>query len=329
MKIAIVGAGFSGLATAWILLQNKQQFEIVLIDAEGIGAGASGVAAGLMHPFAGAHSKLNQWGREGFEASLELLKVSEKALGRSPYRISGILRPTFLPLQAEEFKIASEKYPDEIEWLTQEGVKTLIPGIADAPGILIKKGITVFPGDYLQGLWLACKELGAVFVQKKISELDELSDFDAVVVAMGAHCAHLKELTHLPLSYTKGQILELEWPTGVPPLPMPINSQIYCVMHPDNKRCLAGSTYERKFHSAGIDVEVAKREICPKLELIYPPLRDAKIIGCHTGIRVSAPQHLPLLKRVNDRCIVLTGMGSKGLLYHALFARRLAEMLEA
>ncbi len=98
-------------------------------------------------------------------------------------------------------------------------------------------------------------------------------------------------------------------------------------MHPDNKRCLAGSTYERNFSSSAIDVGVAQKEICPKLASIYPPLQDAKIINCHTGIRVSAPQHLPFLKKVNDRCIVLTGMGSKGLLYHALFAQRLTELL--
>ncbi|MBA3602425.1 MAG: FAD-binding oxidoreductase [Parachlamydiaceae bacterium] len=327
MKIAIIGAGFSGLATAWTLLQDKHQFEVVLIDGQGIGAGASGVAAGLMHPFAGAHSKLNHWGREGFTASLELLKASEKALERSPYKISGILRPTLFPIQVEEFKTASEKYPEEIQWLSQEEAKALIPGIVEAPGILIKKGITVYPEVYLQGLWLACKELGAVFALQKINSLAELSDFDAIVVAMGAHCSDLKELSKLPLSYTKGQILELEWPEGLPPLPMPLNSQIYCVMHPDNKRCLAGSTYERNFISSAIDVGIAKKEICPKLSAIYPPLREAKIINCHSGIRVSAPQHLPLLKQVNSRCIVLTGMGSKGLLYHALFAQRLTELL--
>ncbi len=327
MKIAIIGAGFSGLATAWTLLQHKLQLEVVIFDGHGIGCGASGVSAGLMHPFAGAHSKLNKWGYEGFKATEKLLRASEIALGKKPYIESGILRPALLPIQLTDYQIASQKYSEEIQWLSQEEIKELIPDIADAPGIFIKNGITVFSQEYLQGLWLACQKLGAVFQQLTVTSLVELADFDAIVVAMGAHSADLKELSHLPLSYTKGQILELEWPEGFPPLPMPLNAQIYCVMLPDNKRCMAGSTYERNFNSSKSDIKIARDEICPKLALLYPPLKDAKIINCHTGIRVSAPHHLPFLHQVNERCIVLTGMGSKGLLYHALFAERLVDML--
>jgi glycine/D-amino acid oxidase-like deaminating enzyme len=144
---------------------------------------------------------------------------------------------------------------------------------------------------------------------------------------MGADCSSLKELSHLKLSYTKGQILELLWPADLPPLPIALNSHIYCVMLPDKKRCLVGSTYEKQYTSRKPDWEIAKREILPKLGTLYPPLKNAEVLNCRTGIRVSGPQHLPLVQKISDRCYVFTGMGSKGLLYHALYARKLCDLL--
>lgn len=331
MKIAILGAGFSGLAVAWTLLQRKLKntnIEVTLFDAEGIASGASGVAAGLLHPFAGAHAKLNRFGYEGFNATLELLNASEKALGCRPFDPSGILRTAISPLQAEEFQICAQKHPQDVQLMSADEVEAFLPGIARAPGILIKNGITIYPEAYLDGLFLNCLERGLVFHQQKIDSLDALKDFDRIVVAMGADCISLKELSHLKLSYTKGQILELQWPADLPPLPIALNSHIYCVMLPDKKRCLVGSTYEKQFASREPDWEIAKREILPKLALLYPPLKDAKVINCRTGIRVSGPQHLPLMQKFSERCFVLTGMGSKGLLYHAFYANKLCDLLE-
>src|SRR4051794_38558010 len=88
MQIAIIGAGFAGLAAAWTLLHSKihsQKVQVTLFDEVGIGAGASGVAAGLMHPYTNAHSKLNREGYEGFEASMQLLTAAEQALGYRPF----------------------------------------------------------------------------------------------------------------------------------------------------------------------------------------------------------------------------------------------------
>lgn len=331
MKIAILGAGFAGLATAWTLLHQQAKkniaLELTIFDAEHIGAGASGIAAGLMHPFANIHSKINRWGAEGFEASMALLTASEEALGKRPYNQSGILRPALSAIQEKEFHAAANKHPQDIQWMEAEAIATLIPGVLRAPGILIKKGATVYPEEYLQGLWLACQNLGATFQPQKIHSPDELKHFDIVIVAMGANCGSFQELSHLPLRYTKGQILELLWPEGLLPLPMALNAHIYCVMLPDKKRCLVGSTYEKQFATAAADVAVAKAEILPKLASLYPPLDGAEILACRAGIRVSTPQHLPLLQKVSARCFVIAGLGSKGLLYHALYAKKLCDQI--
>ena len=68
MKVAVIGAGFCGLAVVWNLLNQLFQpnLEVTLFDKTAIGSGASGVAAGLLHPYAGAHAKLNWRGKEAW-----------------------------------------------------------------------------------------------------------------------------------------------------------------------------------------------------------------------------------------------------------------------
>ena len=65
MKVAIVGAGFSGLACAWHLLHMQTEPpQVTLFDRKGIGGGASEITAGLIHPlpeqtqcFTGEHER--------------------------------------------------------------------------------------------------------------------------------------------------------------------------------------------------------------------------------------------------------------------------------
>lgn len=51
----MIGGGFAGLAVSWHLLAAARQqgtpMQLQLIDAVGLGAGGSGAAAGLLHPY--------------------------------------------------------------------------------------------------------------------------------------------------------------------------------------------------------------------------------------------------------------------------------------
>lgn len=332
MQIAIVGAGLAGLAAAWTLLNSKihsQAVQVTLFDEGRIGAGASGVAAGLMHPYANVHSKLNREGTEGFEASMQLLTAAEQALGYRPFDASGILRPALSAVQENEFHEAAQKHPKEIVWKDSKEMEAFIPQIIECPGIWIKNGVTVYMDAYLRGLWLACQNLGATFQRRTVKSLEELKEFNLVIIAMGQGCGTINELSELSLRYTKGQLLELAWPKGLPPLPTALNGNVYCVMLRDQKSCLVGSTYEKAFSTSEVDIETAKKLILPKLMQLYPPLVEAEVVGCRAGVRVSTPQHMPLIQKINARCYVMTGFGSKGLLYHALYSQKLVKLINA
>jgi glycine/D-amino acid oxidase-like deaminating enzyme len=60
---------------------------------------------------------------------------------------------------------------------------------------------------------------------------------------------------------------------------------------------------------------------------LMPALKSSVVIGCRAGVRASTPDHRPIVKQVDERIWIFTGLGSKGLLYHALFAEQLVKAI--
>ncbi|MDP1880894.1 MAG: FAD-dependent oxidoreductase [Parachlamydiaceae bacterium] len=327
MKVAIVGAGFCGLAVAWNLLKRFPDVTVTLYDKNGIGGGASGIAAGLLHPFSGAHAKLNRKGFEGIEETKQLLNIASDALNEPVISVNkGILRLALTQLQEGDFKFCAKNHPNETAWLDSDECQKLIPQCTAVPGLWIKDGITVHCLKYLNGLWKACEKKGAQLVIQSIENLQVLNTFDQIILTIGSGFKYLPELK-LPLTFVKGQVLELQWPLDIPPLNYPINSNTYIAMKEGNQSCFVGATYERDFSHEFEDIEIAKNELLSKAIELYPPLKDSQILKSYAGVRVSTPNHLPIIKEISPNQWILTGMGSKGLLYHALYAKELVDNL--
>jgi glycine/D-amino acid oxidase-like deaminating enzyme len=326
MKIAVLGAGYAGLACAWHLLHSPfrpRGVEVAVFDKQGIGGGASGIAAGLLHPYVGQHAKLNWRGQEGMMATQGLLRRAAEALGKPVSSATGLLRVALTGEQEKNYRRCALDNNDVLWWSAEECSKA-VPSLSNhLGGIFIKNAQTVLSKEYLNGLWKSCQLQRADLLQTPIEKLAQLRHFDRVIVAAGSGTLDIEELIDLPVSLVKGQLLELQWPPHIPPLPFSVNSQAYVVMGPDNLTCLAGATYERGFENVDTDIEWAKQEILPKLSFL-PHLQYTPILGCRSQVRVSAKNHLPFTKQINSRVWVISGMGSKGLLYHGLFAKELA-----
>lgn len=312
MKLAIVGAGFSGLSAAWHLLQYPN-VQVTLYDALPIGQSTSGMAAGLLHPYAGLHAKKNWRGDEGMAAALPLLDIASKAYGQPIYRHTGLLRVAFNPQAEEDFRSTAEKHPD-VEWLPN--CQTKLPELGTHPGIFIHNAYQVSGNLYLQGLWQACMGKKCHFIQERVLPATLLHDYDCVIAATGGQTASLLRV--------KGQLLQVSWPKEVPPLLYPISSQHYIVMDWDDKSCFVGGTYERPVIDENPERERAIEELWPKALELFPPLAEGKIIQVKAGIRSTTPNHIPFLEETAPRFFTLAGMGSKGLLYSALYAQELA-----
>jgi len=324
-KFAIVGTGFGGLAAGWYLLQ--QFASVDFYDPLPIGFGTSGLAAGLLHPYAGLHAKLNWKGYEGFAAAKELLQVASSVLKEPVFWESGLLRLALTEENKSDFAKCAQKFPS-VKWWTEEECQNKVAGIVKAPGIFIEEALTVDTKKYLQGLKQSCFQQGARFFCQAISNLNDLKEYDGIILAAGAATSQWAETAQLPLSKLKGQILELEWPADLPPLSIPLNSQAYIVMNPSSKNCIVGATFERDFNDESPNPQLAIEDLLPKAIDMLPALKKAKVISCRSGIRASAPLHRPLVQQINPRCWVFTGMGSKGLLYHALYAKELIEKMK-
>ena len=86
MKIGIVGQGCAGMATAYHVLRKAQdanrKIQVDVLASHPVGSGATGVAAGLLHPLAPSGKPL--WmGMASYEKAVELVReVGRTSCGR-------------------------------------------------------------------------------------------------------------------------------------------------------------------------------------------------------------------------------------------------------
>lgn len=280
MKIAIVGAGYAGLAVTWHLLQKG--YDLTVFNG---GEGASHVSTGLLHPAAGKKALPNWRSQEGMEATIDLLNIA----GENTFLRNGILR-----IAADEEQ--RERFGSDQVW------------IAD--------GITVFSKKYLSSLKRACK--GVKFVEHWVKNLEELKEFDRVVLTVGAETL---SWTSLPLKKIVGQCLVCRCDE---PLSMSLLSHGHITPTEEPGICLVGSTYE---HTEQPDPKKAIA-LLDQVAKFYPLAKHFKILQILSGTRV-APKvgYRPILEQIDAKTWVLTGLGSRGLIYHSLFAKMLSHAI--
>lgn len=296
MQVAVVGAGLAGLAVVWHLLQKK--IDVTVFDR---GGGASSVSTGLLHPFPGRDALRSWRSSEGMEATKALLQIASRE--QPVFSQCGILRLAITASQKIDFPAQSIAYA---------------PKAIHTPAMWIQEGITVYSRLYLKGLWKACDR--AKRIDQSVS-LKELSAFDAVILASGADTLHFEECKHLPFKRTVGQSLICRWPER---LPFALLASGHITPTEDPAFCQLGSTYE---HTQEPDPKKAL-ELLNKCAFFYPPAKEFEVVEICSGVRISPRVgYRPIVAKINPKTWVFTGFGSRGLLYHALFAKSFVEAI--
>lgn len=272
----------AGLAGLAISHYARQAGHMVRLYAKG--PSASAVGSGLLHPYGGSRAKLNRFGREGMAASLSLIPKE------------AILKKGILRLGVDLTELSKLEKP-----LTPEEVTQRNPGAAFQPGVYIQEAYVIDMDRYLSHL------LGD---QTVYSELEEWGDF--TIWATGAYTPDIKKV--------KGQKLRLKIKDHG--LTDTINAGCYVIPLEDG--LIVGATYERDCLDWSQDLEKAASILFPKLKEVMPSFDESRIesMECYAGIRATTPDHLPLIKPLDEKNILFTGLGSKGLLYHALYAKQ-------
>jgi glycine/D-amino acid oxidase-like deaminating enzyme len=246
--------------------------------------------------------------------------VSANALGKPVAEATGVLRLAIDESQKKHFRRRANEDKAAV-WWEIERVLEKVPLAAQAPGLWIPSGVTVYSKLYLEGLWKACETRGARLEIRELSSLSELSAFDAIVVAAGASALQFPECAHLPLEPVKGQTLLCQWPK-----PLGCSLVSYGHMSPteDPGLCQIGSTYEHNFTSLLPDAEAAS-VLIEKAALFYPPAKEFVLVEQRAGVRMTLIEgYRPIVAQVAPKAWVFTGLGSRGLLYHALLGKELS-----
>ncbi len=296
MKIAVIGAGFAGLAVSYFLCKSAS---VDLFDEKGVGGGASGIACGLVHPYPGEDAR-RSWNAQ------EALMDARALFAHVPGCIlnEGVMRVGRTPEKNAFLRDAFSSFDDVEE---KEGY------------FFIKSGMTIDVPFYLRGLFIHLQQHGVKFVQQKITNLQELGSYDKVVVAAGAGICDF--FPDLPLELLKGQLL---WGKGDIILKHSLISKGYIALAQGGY--FLGATYERNFSSALPDQAFALSEILPKITTFFPDASQLKIEECKAGIRVMRKGHyIPIIQRKSPNTWVFTALGSRGLLYHAHMGKLLAQ----
>jgi glycine/D-amino acid oxidase-like deaminating enzyme len=69
-------------------------------------------------------------------------------------------------------------------------------------------------------------------------------------------------------------------------------------------------------------------ELKMKAAQFYPPAQAFELIEVRAGMRTSRPKgYRPILQKISEKIWVFSGLGSRGMLYHAYLGKALAEAI--
>lgn len=328
----VVGAGLAGATAAFWL---SFRYQVLVLDA---GGGASRIAAGIVNPLAGRHAKV-VW--RAF-AALEALRETLAEAGRPElFADRGVLRCALNAAQASRFRDLASRMPDEATWLSHGDTCERFPGVRAPQGaLLVRRGGFLDARAYTASLLEAARKNGAdlrlrtraqswgeeggdCFVATGIGRIRA----QIVILAMGYGFRRFTELRRLNLQANKGQLVRSLRPSTLK-TEVPLTGSGYVV--PAGPSVIVGTTYERGF--ADLQPSASRsRAILNEASMMVPDLRDAPVLDQFAGARVTvAGTRLPMVGPVGDskRIWVLTGMGSKGIMFSALIGREICAYLE-
>ena len=331
LPVVVVGAGLGGACAALALGRTRP---VVVLDAVGPAAGASGAAAGLVNAFTGRRAR-RAWRADEARAALD--RLGDEA--GVPVLASGVLRPASDPKQAAAFGRAAEAWPDEAVWVDAGASAERWPGACAPHGALwIPGGGHVSVPDLVRGALAASGRFGTetrwgvrlVGWRVDPEGLVAITDqgeirASALVLCPGADL--LPSLDRFAFGRVRGQTITLgaRLPAGFPA----VAAGTYIV--PTNAGVVVGATYEHTFSGLAVDAaaSVALRERAARL---VPELAEAPVVSARVGVRLTvpasvSPERLPRVGEVAPGVWLFAGFGSRGLLTAPLLAESLPDWL--
>jgi glycine oxidase len=324
-EVAVVGGGVIGLSVA--LRAAQAGLRTVVLERDVLGAGASGVAAGMLAP------------------------VSEAEVGNAANVDEAVEAAALWPAFAQELGVALHacgtllvaRDRDEAEALDREhafrarlglraerllptAARRLEPALAPTVrrALHVPDDHAVDPREVVAALATAARAAGA-----EIREGAEVGDPRAlpaacVVVAAGAWSAQLADV---PVRPVKGQILRLRDPghAAAPLLTRVLRFEGGYLVPRGDGRYVLGATVEER----GFDTTVTAGgvyELLRDATELVPGISELVVEELQAGLRPGSPGNVPIVHR-DGRVLTVTGHFRNGVLLAPLAARRAVEAL--
>lgn len=345
MRVAVVGSGVAGAATAFALARRGAA--VTVADAGLLGR-ATDAGAGIIQPWSsssdGDFYELYAAGADYYPELIQ--RLAEVGVDDIGFRRSGALivnrdATVVDEVQARvEARRAGAATMGAVERIDAAAARTLFPPLADGFHALHIAGGARVDGRALRaGLLAGAQSLGAELVEGRVllgadgvARVEERElPADVVVVAAGAWTnAVLERLgERVPVEPQRGQITHLrvaadtrEWPSVHPVAP----HYLVCF---DDARVVVGATRET---GSGFDARVTaagQRQVLDDALSVAPGLADATVIETRVGLRPLPEGDLPTAGPLpgHPGVWVNAGFGAGGLTMGPLVGDLLAERI--
>jgi glycine oxidase len=349
--VVIVGGGAIGLACAWRAAQRGLRVRVLERDRPG--AGASGVAAGMLAPVGEA-----SWGEDAFLAlalrSHELWPAFAEELagacGREVGLIAiGALHVAFDRDEAEELRRRFELMGSlglDAEWLRASACRELERGLAPGVtgGVYAPHEAALDPRALVAALRVAAERSGAEVIEgaevrqlvwegeivRGVRTADRAEHRAAsVVLAAGAWSGAglLPAELRPPVRPVKGQILTVRGAVAEPLCERIVVTERVYIVPRDDGRIVIGATVEE----LGFDVRVTAGGVHELLREAYralPDVGELELVETLAGLRPGTPDNAPLVGRSGVGGLLLaTGHFRNGILLAPVTAAAIADLL--
>ncbi len=222
VDVAILGAGYTGLWTAYYLLRHNPGLKVAIVEREIAGYGASGRNGGWCSPRfpVSASAMAKRWGREAARSVLlalqsavdEIRDVSERESIDTCFRAAGTLTVARGAHQLPALRSSYAAYEqlgmaDRYQFLSPEEIAERIQITDIHGGLYTPDGASIHPGRLARGLARAVESHGGVIYEQTtvtgfhggskprlITEAGELRARKAIVLAGEAYLTRLPKL---------------------------------------------------------------------------------------------------------------------------------------
>jgi len=314
-EVVVVGGGIVGLACAWRIAQSGAS--VLVVEREEPGAGASGVAAGMLAPVTEAEFgeetllRLNLEGAAAWPAFAA--ELSERTGIDLEYRQSGALVVAVDPDDVGELRRLNELQTAlglDAEWKSGRECRRLEPGLSprirggtlapadhhvDPRAVVsaLREALLAEGGEIRSGVAVEAVEQSGTAVAG-VRTGDGPIPADAVVAAAGARSAELGVPDSPPVRPVKGQILRLRGAPERPPATRIVRTpRCYVVSRPGGE-VVVGATVEER----GFDLTVTAGAVHRLLEAaweVLPDIEERELVEARAGLRPGTPDNCPVV----------------------------------